>query len=81
VIATAIPAAIMDSMQQKKIDQLAHVVLKLKQRVDELESRQKIREKEITRDIHEHVKKLVNQIQSLEKELSDLKSKIKTPVD
>ncbi len=80
----AIPAAIMDSFQQKKIDQLGEALVKLEDRVMHLEKENKIlkgkirkiikaQDAKLKKDIHEHVKKLVTKIQTLEKEIESLK--------
>lgn len=77
----AIPAAIMDSMQQKKIDVIGEGLRNLEVRVANLEAQNKKLQKEMEKDVHQHVKKLVSQIQKMDKELKDLKSKIRFPVD
>ncbi len=69
----AIPAAIMDSRIYKRIDELGLIVAKLENRVTYLENQNKKLKEEIKNDIHEHFKKLVNQIQALENEAKSLK--------
>ena len=81
MIAIAIPAAIMDSMQQKKIDVIGEGLRNLEAKVAILEAQNKQLKKEIEKDVHQHVKKLVSQIQKMDKELKDLKSRIRFPVD
>lgn len=69
----AIPAAIMDGVQQKKIDQLAEVLMKLEVKIVNLELQNKELKKEIENDVHDHVKKLIDRIQVLQKEIKSLK--------
>jgi outer membrane murein-binding lipoprotein Lpp len=69
----AIPAAIMDSAQQKKIDQLGEVLRKLEAKIANLEMQNKELKKEIQSDVHDHVKKLTHRIQVLQNEIKSLK--------
>jgi uncharacterized coiled-coil protein SlyX len=68
-----IPAAIMDSAINKRIDQLEITVAKLEGRVTQLEITHENLKQEIDKDVHKHVKTLVNQIQTLENEIKALK--------
>ena len=77
----AIPAAIMDSMQQKKIDVIGEGLRNLEVRVANLEAQNTKLQTEMEKDAHQHVKKLVSQIQKMDKELKDLKSRIRFPMD
>jgi peptidoglycan hydrolase CwlO-like protein len=81
VIAMAIPASIMDSMQQKKIDQIGEGLRNLELRVANLENQNRRLEAEIKKDVHGHVKTLVIQIQALENEIKEIKSKIRFPIN
>jgi carbonic anhydrase len=77
----AIPAAIMDHGLKKNIEGLADRIRVLEIRVTNLEAQNKELQKEMEKDVHQHVKKLVSQIQKMDKELKDLKSRIRFPVD
>lgn len=69
----AIPAAIMDSKLKKYIDEIGLIVAKLEVRVTDLENQNKELKTVIEKDVHEHVRKLVSQIQTLETEIKSLK--------
>ncbi|UCE73411.1 MAG: hypothetical protein JSV56_10325 [Methanomassiliicoccales archaeon] len=73
MIALAIPAAIMDSKLKKYIDEIGLIVAKLEVRVTDLENQNKELKTVIEKDVHEHVRKLVSQIQTLETEIKSLK--------
>ena len=66
--------------QQKSIDYLREQLRRLEVRVVNLERQTEHLEVEINKDIHEHVKTLVGQIQTLEKELAQMKSNIRFPI-
>jgi chaperonin cofactor prefoldin len=73
VIVVAIPAAVMDAHQQKKIDQIGEALRILELRVINLEKQNKELNTKMEDDIHNHVRTLVDRIQVLENELKSLK--------
>jgi len=75
VIAMALPAAIVDSAARDRLSQLEVRVKNLEEWVIHLETQNNELKEEIEKDVHEHVKKLVDQIHTLENELRVLKQK------
>ena len=69
----AIPAAIVDSAARSRLGQLEIRVKNLEEWITILDSQNKELKEEIEKDVHEHVKKLVDQIQKLETEIQSLK--------
>lgn len=69
----AIPAAVMDAVQQKKIDQIGEDLRNLELRIINLEKQNKELKTKMEDDIHNHVKALIDRIQVLENEIKTLK--------
>jgi septal ring factor EnvC (AmiA/AmiB activator) len=73
VIALAIPAAIVDAAARSRLSQLETRVKELEEWITILNDQNKKLKEEINKDVHEHVRKLVSQIQTLETEIKALK--------
>ncbi|UCE38389.1 MAG: hypothetical protein JSW00_03950 [Thermoplasmata archaeon] len=69
----AIPAYLMDQPLAKRIKHLEEKMEDVFDWINNLEIQNKKLKQEIEKDVHEHVKKLVDQIHTLENEIKALK--------
>jgi uncharacterized protein (DUF3084 family) len=69
----AIPAAVLDQALASRIKILEEDMIEVKNWINILNDQYKDLKQEMENDVHEHVKKLVHQIQSLENEIKSLK--------
>ncbi len=70
----AIPAAVMDAALASRIKNLEEKMIEVTDWINILNDQYKDLKQEIEKDVHEHVKKLVEQIHTLEIEIKTLKN-------
>jgi chaperonin cofactor prefoldin len=75
------PGPFMDTSERKLLEYIEDRLRIIEVRLTNLETNNEQLQKEMESDVHQHVKKLVSQIQKMDKELNDLKSRIRIPVD
>ncbi len=80
MIAMSGPPVYVDGEEKAIRDYLENKIRIIETRLTNLEKNYEHMEVAINKDVHEHVKTLVGQIQTLEKEITDLKSSIKFPI-
>jgi chromosome segregation ATPase len=74
------PPIYVDGEERALLDYFEDKIRIIETRLTNLERNYENMEVAINKDVHEHVKTLVGQIQTLEKDLAELKSSIRFPV-